>query len=262
MTNAGVVALMPAMSSPIRRQTRRMADLNVVSVDMGPEPAALHVVLCHGYGAPREDLVGLAQPVLQALAPQHRTRVRFHFPGAPLDAPGGGGGAWWQLDMERLFHLAQGGASAVGARRQEIPEGAAKARRAVQATLAALLLQEKTTLDHVVLGGFSQGAMVTTDVTLRLEEAPAGLCILSGTLLMEQEWRPRAKARAGLPVVISHGTQDPLLPFADAEALRDLLKDAGMRVNWVPFNGPHTIVPPALAALAQMVTSLLERAQE
>lgn len=238
-------------------QTRLLGGLHVVTVGPGtPAPAdAVHVVLCHGYGAPREDLVGLAAELLSPLSPPERARTRFHFPGAPLDAPGGmGGAAWWQLDMARLQALASG--TATGSRRKEVPEGAAKARRMLVAALQELMVREKTVWKNVILGGFSQGAMLTTDVTLRAEEPPAALWILSGTLLMEDDWAPRVKARSGLPVLISHGTLDPLLPFAEAEALRDLMQGGGMKVTWVPFRGPHTIAPAGLQA---MVTQLRAR---
>jgi phospholipase/carboxylesterase len=49
---------------------------------------------------------------------------------------------------------------------------------------------------------------------------------------------------AGVPVVMSHGKRDALLPFAIAEALRDQLRAAGATVDWQPFIGGHEI--PAL----------------
>ncbi len=104
-------------------------------------------------------------------------------------------------------------------------------------------------LSRLVLGGFSQGAMITTDLTLRLEEPPAGLCLLSGTLIAESEWTPRVKARAGLPVFQSHGENDGILPYANAEALRDLLTGAGLSVEFHSFPGEHTIPMSVLRAL-------------
>ena len=56
------------------------------------------VVLCHGFGAPGDDLVPLAE-VLSA-----PPRTRFFFPEAPLalPAPYGDARAWWMLDLLRL----------------------------------------------------------------------------------------------------------------------------------------------------------------
>jgi len=112
----------------------------------------------------------------------------------------------------------------------------------------------------VVLGGFSQGAMVTTDLALRQDEAPAALVILSGTLLAESEWRARAVRRKGLRVLQSHGRQDPILPFAEAVLLRDLLQESGLAVEFLPFDGPHTISEEALDRLGALLLSLLDKA--
>jgi phospholipase/carboxylesterase len=112
----------------------------------------------------------------------------------------------------------------------------------------------------VVLGGFSQGAMVTTDLALRQDEAPAALVILSGTLLTEAEWRTRAPRRKGLSVLQSHGRQDPILPFDDAVALRELLQEAGLSVDFLPFDGPHSIPEEALDRLGALLLSLLGKA--
>ena len=183
----------------------------------------LAVVLCHGFGAPGDDLVSLAPEILRA-RPELAQKIRFVFPEAPLSlaAQGyGGGRAWWPLDVQRLAALT--GNPAAEAIRRAVPEGLPRARRLLTGLVEKLTLQTQLPVGRVVLGGFSQGAMLATDVALRLEEAPAGLVILSGTLLNEVDGARRAPMRRGLRVLQAHGRQDPLLPFSGAEALRDLL---------------------------------------
>lgn len=41
--------------------------------------------------------------------------------------------------------------------------------------------------------------------------------------------------------LITHGTQDPLIPFADARRQVEFLKSAGLRIQWQEFVKPHTI---------------------
>ena len=101
---------------------------------------------------------------------------------------------------------------------------------------------------RVVLGGFSQGSMLASDVAFRSGRALAGLVVMSGTFLAEHEWRPLMPSRAGLPVLQSHGRADPLLPFAIAERLRDAMADAGLEVTWVAFNGGHGVPGSVLDA--------------
>jgi phospholipase/carboxylesterase len=203
------------------------------------------VVLLHGFGAPGDDLVPLAR-VLDV--PQN---VRFAFPEAPLDLgpEAMGGRAWWWIDMMRVSLASMRGEEID--RSQEMPEGRTEAREKVLATVDALT--RSLSPSSLVLGGFSQGAMVSCDVALHSELPLAGLALLSGTLIAEPDWAPLAPKRAGLAVVQSHGQNDPILPMGGAEKLRDLLVGAGLDVRWIPFRGVHEIPPQALAALASLI---------
>jgi phospholipase/carboxylesterase len=58
-------------------------------------------------------------------------------------------------------------------------------------------------------------------------------------------------------VVQSHGRQDPLLPYSGAETLRDLLLDAGVDLQFVPFDGQHEIPLPVLLAFRDLLLDLL-----
>jgi len=196
-------------------------------------PAERVVVLLHGFGAPGDDLVALGEWIDAGPA------TAWVFPEAPLELGGldGDSRAWWMIDLDRLDRD----------RAREVPEGLAEARAQLIALLDAVRARFG---DHVVLGGFSQGSMLALDVALHDPRPLDGLVLLSGTLLARHEWEPRMAARAGLPVVQSHGRSDGLLSFAAAEALRDLLVAAGLDVTWVPFPGGHEIPPPVLQAVA------------
>lgn len=240
-----------------RRLTTRLGELDCHVVDALAEGATpeLAVVLCHGFGAPATDLVPLA-PELMSVEAALADRVRFVFPGAPLTL------AEWGMPSGRAwFHLPE--AVMRGQMRdwdlfaREVPPGLPAARRAVMSVVDAVSTTMKLPYGRIVLGGFSQGGMVTTDVALRLEEAPAGLCILSGTLTSEAEWRQKASARKGLPVFQAHGRYDDVLPFTAAERLRDTLVESGLAVDFHAFDGPHTIDPDELERLAAFIAARL-----
>ena len=229
-------------------RTMMMGDLTI-RIAGEPRGARKAVVLCHGYGAPGTDLVPLARELCQ-LAPELAGATAFVFPEAPESLEGlglWGGRAWWPISLEALESYARGAQRPDN--RGEEPEGLAHARRLLLKMLEEFSAASGLAYDRMVLGGFSQGAMLTTDVALALDEPPAGLVILSGTLLSESSWRKRAARRAGLPVFQSHGRQDPLLPYALAEALRDLLTGAGLSVDFHAFDGEHTIAAEVLEAL-------------
>jgi phospholipase/carboxylesterase len=241
----------------LRTRLTRLGSLNARVVDdtASAEEPSLVVVLCHGFGAPGDDLVDLAAACLDR-EPSLAKSVRFVFPEALLalgDAPLAGR-AWWPIDMVQLQRrLAEG---IVAAMRNETPAGLGEARRALLSLLDAVTAQTRLPRGRIVLGGFSQGAMLATDVALRWEEAPAALAVLSGTLVCEDQWQALAPRRRGLDVLLAHGRSDPLLPFAGALALQDLLSHAGLSVRFVPFAGGHGIDDTVLRALS---TLLVER---
>ena len=198
------------------------------------------VVLCHGYGAPGTDLVPLGQMLLRQ--PKVSATVQFLFPEAPLSLEELGmpdGRAWWPLDMRRLQM-----AAALGTfrdLRKDCPPELPVAREMLLGLLGQWSERTSVPLTSFLLGGFSQGSMLATDVTLHLDRNPAGLVVLSGTLLNEDVWRERAKHHKTLRVLQSHGTNDPILPFAAASWLRDMLNQSGADVEFLPFAGGHEI---------------------
>jgi len=231
-------------------------EVQVVQAEAAARPPLL-VVFNHGYGASGEDLVPFVPELLEReprLAP-----VRFAFPAGPLSlgmAAWGDARAWWPLDWMKLSTLSR---SPEGRQelRNEVPEGLGSARRKLQGCIEALLAGTGLPPERVVLGGFSQGAMLATDLALSWEQRPAALVALSSVLLAAEKWRALAPRRAGLPVIQSHGRQDPILPYSEGEALRDFLTAAGLAVEFIPFDGPHTVHPDALDRVARLLGSLL-----
>jgi phospholipase/carboxylesterase len=234
----------------------QLASLGCRVIQSTPAPK-LGVVLCHGFGAPGTDLVPLGEELL-ALQPNLQKDVAFVFPEAPLELLefGGGARAWWRIDMMRMQMLDTSSPDAVDTWREHVAEGLPEARRRLMAFLSELTVQWKLPWNRLVLGGFSQGAMLSTEVALRLEESPAALAIFSGTLIHRSDWKRRAAARNKLPVLVSHGQQDPILPFTEAEALVALFREAGMNVDFLPFPGPHTIALPALRRFSELLLGL------
>ncbi|MEY4705726.1 MAG: hypothetical protein RL042_1931 [Nitrospirota bacterium] len=206
------------------------------------------VLLLHGFGAPGDDLV----PLADALNVPNGTR--FVFPEGPLTLSFGSGNAraWWIIDMARI--ASDRAAGRVRDLSQDIPKGLAPARENMLAFLKEV--EQKFAADprKTILGGFSQGAMLSCDLMLRTTQLYAGLVQLSGTLLAKQEWTPLLQKRKGLPVFQSHGMQDEVLPYAGAEGLRDQLTHAGLSVEWHSFRGGHEIPRPVLQRLGLFIT--------
>lgn len=218
----------------------------------------LVVILCHGFGAPGTDLVGLGEELMRC-QPRLMESTQFIFPEAPLSLEEFGfygGRAWWPLDVAKLNAAIEKGE--FRDQRKYNPPELTEARRLLMALIEEVQGRTGLSTSRIVLGGFSQGSMLATDVALRLEKAPGALCVWSGTLLCEEQWRELAASRGPLKVLQSHGTIDPILPFEAATWLLDLFTESGFDVNFIEFDNVHTIPREGVTDFAELLVSLLD----
>ena len=206
------------------------------------------VLLLHGFGAPGDDLVPLADALNVPAG------TRFVFPEGPLSLSFGPGDAraWWLIDMARIAQ--DRAAGRVRDLSQEIPKGLEPVREAMLAFLKEIEQKFGADPRKTVLGGFSQGAMLSCDLILHTDRPYAGLVQLSGNILAQPIWGPLLPKRKGLPVFQSHGVQDEILPYVGAERLRDTLVHAGLSVEWHNFRGGHEIPRVVLQRLGLFIT--------
>lgn len=243
---------MTAVMQPRRIRIGGLDAIEVYGPGGGPGEAAVGegpiAVILHGYGADMTDLAPLSQ-VLDA-----PPGTRWIFPNAPITVPLGpywSGRAWFPIDMAALERAMQSGSH------RDLSGAAPAELDAAREAIFSVCAETGRPLDEIVLGGFSQGAMVATEVALRAPQAPAGLVIWSGTLLQEAVWRPLAPGRAGLRFVQSHGRGDPLLAFEAAERLHQMLGDAGLEGRFVGFDGAHEIPEAALDAASALLRTIV-----
>jgi phospholipase/carboxylesterase len=200
------------------------------------------VVLLHGFGAPGTDLVGLARALDVAKG------LRFAFPAGLIDLSrvfGGHARAWWPVDIaERMARAARG----LPRDPNEVPEGMDAAAETVAAWLNSLRGKSK-----LVLGGFSQGGMLALEVALRLSTPPEALTLLSSTILAKDRQAPLLSRLQPTPIFQSHGRQDTILAFSDAEKLHQHLLGAGLTAEFLPFAGGHEIPPTVLQGLSASI---------
>ena len=230
---------------------QRLGGLECAVIDFGSQPD-IAVILCHGYGAPGGDLVGLAEAITD-LVEGAAERLRFVFPAAPLQPPElvqFGGRAWWEINMAALLAASQ--SQSFAQLHDQTPPGIEQASRSLAACIGEVLAGVGEG-GRYVLGGFSQGAMLTMHTALTEDVPPPELLALfSGTLVCQGQWRSALEGGRleRTAVLQSHGRQDPILPFSSAEALHRLIKDFRPDAEFIAFHGPHTIPMEAVANLA------------
>jgi phospholipase/carboxylesterase len=243
---------------------KKIATLNCRILDNLPEgkKPLLTAVICHGFGAPGDDLLPIGMEFLQAsdILSQH---LRFIFPEAPhsLEAYGMyGARAWWMIDMEKLNQAMMTGQ--MRDLRRDLPEGMEETGLLFQKFLDVLMRENSLNISDLLLGGFSQGSMLCCDIALRFSGNPAALILWSSTLLKEDQWRALAKQHTGLKVFQSHGRQDPMLPYVFAEELREILRESGAEVEFLPFEGGHTISMEVMRDCLKWLESIVLKCRE
>lgn len=200
----------------------------------GPFPTILAI---HGFGASANDLLGLA-PFLRGgealmVCPQGPIGV-----GLP-DRPGVVIGFAW-------FPLASG--------RPPEASDVLRATRQLESFVDQALERYPADRRKVLLMGFSQGGVLAYDLFLRQPERFAGLAALSSWLPSELAAQaPPGEAHKNLPVLVMHGSEDPMIPVERARESRDALLPYGVSLTYRELGMGHEISPDALRTLVEWI---------
>lgn len=205
----------------------------------GPEKATSVVVLLHGYGADGADLLGLADP----LSP-HLPGTAFYAPDAPEPCANNPMGRQW-FPVPWLD----------GSTQDQARESMVRSVDDLNAFLDEVLAREGLGADRMVLVGFSQGTMMALHVAPRRAAQVAGVVGFSGRLLVPELLH---EATVKPPILLVHGDQDQMVPFADMGLAGDALLGAGFTVySHVMKNTGHGISPDGLGAALSFVREVL-----
>lgn len=110
--------------------------------------------------------------------------------------------------------------------------------------------------EAITLGGFSQGCLMTLECGLRYPHRLAGILGISGYVLdvpgLLHELSPVAKAQR---IFVSHGTQDPIVPFGRTRDQVQQLQTAGLAIAWHEFPKAHTILEEELLLIREFIVA-------
>jgi phospholipase/carboxylesterase len=201
--------------------------LETLELETGPRPTAA-VIWLHGLGADGYDF----EPIVPELDLPAAPAVRFVFPHAPMRPITINGGAvmrgWY--DVLTL----DGG-------RREDDAGV----RASQASVEELIAREAARgvpAARLVLAGFSQGGAIALQTGLRHSERLAGIMALSTYLPLAATLAAEASAASrDVPIFMAHGRDDSLIAIERAAVSRDLLRNAGYKVEWHDYAMEHAV---------------------
>jgi phospholipase/carboxylesterase len=97
-------------------------------------------------------------------------------------------------------------------------------------------------VEQMILGGFSQGSLMSLEVGLRYPHRFAGIVGISGYVCEPEKLVTELSPVAlNQRILVTHGTKDPLIPIAEVRPQIGVLKRAGLNIDFREFVKAHTI---------------------
>ncbi|MDP9141202.1 MAG: alpha/beta hydrolase [Pseudomonadota bacterium] len=213
-------------------------------VILEPEaPARACVIWLHGLGADGFDFV----PVVEELRLPADTAIRFIFPHAaerPVTLNGG-------LEMRAWYDITGLDKSS----RDDEPgirDSVADISEIIAEQIGAGIPSQR-----IIVAGFSQGGAIALHCALREPELLGGLLALSTYLPLQATLDAElSSANRKIPVMMAHGTQDPVVSYAWGEDAAKALRERGYAVEWRSYPMQHQV---CMEQIADIRTWLLAR---
>ena len=201
--------------------------LKYVDINPDTKPTAT-IIWLHGLGVDGHDFV----PIVPELRIPETLPLRFVFPHAPRRSVTINAGmvmpAWFDiLDLEGLHKVNE----------NHIHESAELLKTLLEYELLSGIPSER-----VVLAGFSQGGTIALHTGLRFEKKLAGILALSTYLpTAESLEKEGSRVNREIPIMMAHGSEDPLVPLENAVTTRENLARLGYAVRWHEYPVEHTV---------------------
>lgn len=218
-----------------------MEPLRFETVETHQQPSAA-VIWLHGLGADGHDFV----PIVPELELPPSLPVRFIFPHAPqLPVTINGGmvmSAWYdiyEMSINRKIDTNQILASSKAVR-----------------DLVEAQVQQGIDSKRIILAGFSQGGAVAYQTALSCDRPLGGLMALSTYFATESsiEYHPENK---NLPIHITHGTQDNIVPHFLGQAAQEALTQKGYEPEYKTYPMAHAVHPQQIKDISTWLQKVL-----
>ncbi|MGM0525890.1 MAG: alpha/beta hydrolase [Pseudomonadota bacterium] len=203
------------------------------------QPADAVIIWLHGLGASGNDFVPMTEHLQFDNA-----NLRFLFPNAPqlpvtinqgMVMP-----AWYDItdiSIDRTIDSKQ------------LRESAQQVHALIDQQIAAGVDSRR-----IIIAGFSQGGAVGYEAALTYPKALGGLMAHSTYFATANDIQP-SDANKALPILVQHGTQDPVVPEALGRKAADELKSRGYTITYQTYPMPHSLCLEQVQDMKQWLTA-------
>ncbi|MDX3772622.1 alpha/beta fold hydrolase [Chromatiaceae bacterium AAb-1] len=198
------------------------------------------VVWLHGLGDSGHGF----SPIVPELKLPATAGIRFLFPHAPERPITINNGyrmrGWYDI---KTMDLAQ--------RADET--GVRESAAAVQQLLDKLI-SDGIPAEKIILAGFSQGGVIALHLLPRLPYKLAGVIALSTYLCVPDKLTAEQNnINKSTPVLMAHGNQDPVVPYAAGQQAFHVLKNAGFNLRWHEYRMQHSVCAQEVSDISSFI---------
>ena len=200
-------------------------------------PAPPLLVLLHGIGSNEEDLF--------SLAPYLDERFFIVSVRAPV-VMGAGAYGWFNIEFTPRGMMAD-------------IEQAKRSLEMLAGFLDELVKTYGVDDKCVYLAGFSQGAMMSLALALTRPEKIAGLVAMSGRFPSSAlAHDPDGAALDGMPVLVTHGLYDPVLPVEEGRVIQKNLQALPVQLTYREYPMRHEVTLESLKDVSAWLSKTLD----
>ncbi|MBF0220039.1 MAG: dienelactone hydrolase family protein [Gammaproteobacteria bacterium] len=213
------------------------------------EDATAAVIWLHGLGADGHDFEGLLPHLALDDLP-----IRFIFPHAPHQAITVNNGmvmrAWYDITGMEI-------------NRQEDSTGILRSSALMNTWIAHQCEALQQPRQRIILAGFSQGGAITLHCGCRQSEPLGGLLALSTYLPLAATLTAESTAAAlTTPILMAHGSEDPIVPLHLAQASATLLRDHHFKVDFHHYPMGHSLCDAEIGLISRWIRHSLAPTSE
>ncbi len=205
---------------------------------IGSDDAEYSVIWLHGLGADGYDF----EPIIPELELSSSYNIRFILPHAPTQPVTINGG----VEMPAWYDILD--AAKIDA--QQDSKGIHQAADFITAFIENEISQG-VVAEKIFLAGFSQGGAVALQTGLRYPKKLAGILALSTYLTLPDTLESELhSANKNIPILMTHGEFDPVIPIAIGKYSCELIEKQGITIQWRQYPMEHAVIPEEISDIS------------
>ena len=202
------------------------------------------IIWLHGLGADGHDF----EEIIPELNLPEDSSIRFIFPHAPVRSVTINDGAEMRAWYDFLPHSDTAGTD-------QISESTAQLKQFVDREIKRGISSQ-----NIMLAGFSQGGVIALNAGTRFDRRLAGILAISTYLHdFAGTQAEMSDANLAIPIMMAHGTQDPMIPIMRAATSRENLIRLGYDVRWFDYPMGHQVCLEEIQEISAFIAEVLPR---